>query len=116
MAVDAPTAEWLRSPGLSVVSSGAAAWGDIAATSEIGCCLSDIADAQAEADRQRAFFGAPRAIETLMVPGAMLSLLGRAVTIFADAEGYRAGSIVFVIGVAERDDGMSTLTVIRRLA
>lgn len=110
------TADWLRSAGLTVVATGAAAWGDLAVTSDVLCCLAAAVDAQAEADRQRAFFGASRAIETLLVPGAQLALLGRAVTLLADAEGYRAGANVFVIAVTERDDGMSSLTVIRRLA
>ncbi len=116
MTVAPATADWLRNAGLTAVSTGAAAWGDLAATSDVACGLSNAGDAQAEADRQRAFFGASRAIETLLVPGAQLALLGRAVTLQADAEGYRAGVNVFVIAVAERDDGMSSLTVIRRLA
>lgn len=116
MTVAPSTADWLRSAGLTVVSSGAAAWGDMAVASNIICCLSASADAQMEVDRQRAFFGSPRVVETLLVPGAQLGLLGRATTIRADAEGYRDGTVVFVIAVVEREDGMSSLTVIRRLA
>lgn len=115
MPVDASLADWLRNTGLTAVANGDAAWGSLAESSQINCCLSQAADAQAEVDRQRSFFGGPRAIETLMAPGALIGLLGRAVTLQADAEGYRAGAVVFVIAVAERDDGMSALTVIRRL-
>lgn len=116
MTVGAATADWLRNAGLIAVSAGAGAWGDMAATSNIVCCLSASADAQVEADRQRAFFGAARVVETLLVPGAQIGLLGRSATLRADAEGYRDGAVIFVISVAERDDDMSLLTVIRRLA
>lgn len=118
MSVDATIADWLRSPGLRITATnaGAAAWGDLAVTSEVRTPFEAEADAVAEGARQIAFLGPPRVIETLSVSGRQGALRGKAITITADLEGYRSGAVVFVIGTDEASiPGRTILRVIRRL-
>lgn len=119
MTVDAASAAWLKADGsrLAAANPGAAAWGDVAVTSEIMTPYDSRDDAITEGAAQIAFLGGSRVLERLRVPGQQAPLVGRAVTITADAEGYRTGALVFVLSADElSDDDSTTLRVIRRLA
>lgn len=117
MAVDAPFADWLRSQALVAVDASASAWGALAVDSSITSPLAVKADAEAEAQRQHAFLGPPAVIDVLRVPGRNVDLVGQAVTLTADHEGYRAGAVVFVLSAQEQEGDNSTIVrVIRRLA
>lgn len=117
MAVDAPFADWLRSPALVAVDSAVSAWGVLAIDSSITSPLAIKADAEAEAQRQRTFLGPPAVVDVLRVPGRCVDLVGQAVTLIADHEGYRADAVVFVVSAQEQEGDNSTIVrVIRRLA
>lgn len=119
MSVDPSFAQWLKSASLTATASDAgvlAAWGDIAATSEIMTPLAELADAQDEAARQLAFLGGPLAIDRLQVDGLRADLIGLPLDLTADRAGYEGGLRVFVIGVEEMEGVARTnLTVLRRL-
>ena len=114
--VPASYADWLRNASLIATAAQDDGWGDLALASEVRCCFANEADAQAEADRQHAFFGVARVVETVWVPGDHSALYGQTVSLTADHPGYRDGAIVFVVSVQERADGGTALGVIRRLA
>ena len=117
--VDPVTADWLRSDGLRVVQANAAvaAWGDRAVESVIRTPFDQPADAVAEAARQIQVLGKSRAVELLRVAGQHVELIGKPVTLVADAEGYRGGAVVFVIGAEELPgDDATRLRIVRRLA
>ncbi|HEX7820628.1 MAG TPA: hypothetical protein VF463_08410 [Sphingobium sp.] len=120
MAVDAITAEWLRSTGSIATADDAAvkaAWGDLASVSEITSPLALATDANVEARRQLEFMNVPLAIEKVEVAGDHSSSLGRLLTIVAAGGGYADGIKVFVIAVEPASSARrSILTVLRRLA
>jgi hypothetical protein len=119
VSISSEFADWLQSDGARIVTSnaGAAAWGDLAVDSSIRSPFDEATAANDEGARQIAFFGAPRIIEKIWVPGQMAGIYATCQTITADAEGYRGGAAVFVIGVDEQDQGGgSVLTVVRRLS
>lgn len=116
--VAASLAEWLRGEGLIAQADNAAiaaAWGDLAGEGLVSSPLASRADASAEAERQAAFFAAPLAEETILVAGRQSNLVGKSHPIVCDAEGYREGAAVFIIGAEDQDGGMTLLTVLRRL-
>lgn len=117
MTVAADFADWLKSPTLYASAAGAPGWGDIARQTTVQSCLALAADAATEAARQVAFLGPARVIEQLSVPGHRCAeLIGRAVTLTADAPGYRTGATVFVISAQESEaESRTLLKVIRRL-
>ncbi|KAK0331333.1 hypothetical protein LTR94_029366, partial [Friedmanniomyces endolithicus] len=98
-------------------SSLEAAWGTLAAASELVSALADKADAEAEAARQVNLFGAPMVVEVLQVSGLRVDLTCKAVTLTASRAGYTAGTTVFVLGAKELDQVERTnLTVLRKLS
>lgn len=119
--VDAFFAQWLQAPADFAVRTDSAAterWGSTAVTAERMTGIARRVDAEAEADRQLAFFAAgPFAIEEHQLLGRDWQReIGRVVTIAIDQLGYDAGLDVFVIGADEnRATGLSTVTVIRPL-
>lgn len=115
MSVDPSFADWLRSPALVSVASAASSFGPLAQSSAITSPLAIKADADAEATRQIDFLGAPRVVDKLRIAGRRVDLIGKAVTLTTDHEGYRTGTAVFVIGAEELDDGGTSLSVVRRL-
>lgn len=120
MSVDADFAAWLGSACLNAVASSPAleaAWGTLAATSELISALADKADAEAEAARQVDLFGAPMVVEVLQVPGLRVDLACKPVNLTASRAGYTAGATVFVLGAKELDQVERTnLTVLRKLS
>lgn len=116
--VESSFADWLKSDALKAVTApaGLDSWGDVSAKSNISSCLTGMAEAQAEAERQASFLAGPRVIEKLRVPGRRLDLIGRCVSLIANWPGYETGAVVFVLSVdeIEGDDG-SQIKVIRRL-
>lgn len=119
--IDPGTADWLRSDAARAVVADAgvgAAWGELAVDTSIRCALDGEIDAVAEGARQMAFLSSPRVVEVLVVPGRRADLIGRSVTLTADAPGYRgAGAVVFVVGAAEIEEEDATrLRVVRRAA
>jgi hypothetical protein len=116
--VSSTLAEWLRSAELVELVESApilAAWGDLATDSEASSPLALRADAAAEAARQLAFLGLPLAVETVDVVGERSALVGEAVRIEADVPEYAVAVPVFVIGADEREGGVTTLTVLRKV-
>jgi len=117
MTVTAPFADWLRSSSLVATSAVSSPWGALAIDSSIISAIAATSDAEAEASRQQVFLGVSRVIDILRVPGRRVDLIGQAIALTADHEGYRAGATVFVISAQEQDGDNSTLLkVIRRLA
>jgi len=120
MSVDPEFARWLREGILFAAAEDAAIaglWGGLARETEIRSTLALKPGAEAEAARQVAFLGGVLVIDTHLVSGLRLYLLGRPVAIVGNRLGYEAGPTVFVLGVEEaRDTDQSTLTVLRKLA
>jgi len=120
MAVETDFRAWLQSACLfAEISSNdlATAWGDLAAIGESQSALATKADAETEATRQVALFGAPMVVEVLQVDGLRIDLFAKPVTLTAPRAGYAGGATVFVIGVKEADGVERTnLTVLRKLA
>lgn len=117
--VDALYAQWLKSDALyalSTVTGAQAAWGDKALDSSTLSALANGADAATEAAAQSAFLAGPLAIDNAIIKGQRQDLLGQVITLTGDRLGYGgAGKSVFVISVAENENGTSTLKVLRRM-
>lgn len=118
-AVDPLFAQWLMSAGQWHVAENAglkATWGDVAVTSERMTTIATKAGAEAEAERQLAFMGGPLVIEEHVLVGEWAAFLGRVINLKIAELGYDHGLDVFVIGVQDdRSDGISRVTVVRRL-
>ena len=119
MTVDPGFARWLREGALWTPADNATVLALYAAIAREVTAMSPLAlktGADAEAARQVAFLGGPLVIDTHLVPGARVDLIGQCVTIVADRLDYQAGVAVFVIGAAEADKTDQTvLTVLRKL-
>lgn len=121
MAVDPLFAQWLQSDGDYAVRTDAvtsARWGSTAVTSERLTGIATRAAAEAEADRQLAFFAeGPFAVDVHQLVGTdWAQELGRVVTLIIDQLGYDAGVDVLVIEVqTDRTTGLSAVTVLRPL-
>lgn len=113
--VEATFADWLRSAALVSVASAASPFGTLAQSSAITSALAAKADADAESARQLGFLGGARVVDKLRVADRRVDLIGKALTLTAEHEGYRGGAVVFVIAAEELDDGGTLLSVIRRL-
>lgn len=122
MAVDPLFAQWLQAEADYVVRTDAAVatrWGVTARTVEGISPLALKADAEAQADRELAFWAhGPFADEVHQVLGTdWESARGRVVTLTIDLLGYDAGLDVWVLEVeTNRATGLSQLTVLRPLA
>lgn len=120
MAVDPVFAQYLQAPASFVVRTDAAAvarWGATGLTTERVTPIATEADAQAQADRELAFFGrGPFAVEVHRVTGEWGDAIGRVVTLTIDQLGYDPGLDVWVLEVdADRATGLTQLTVLRPL-
>lgn len=121
MAVDPLFAQWLQADADYLVRADAVAvarWGDTAVTSERITAIATKAAAEAEGDRQLAFFArGPFAIDVHELVGLdWLRERGRVVTMVNEALGYDGGVDVFVLEVeADRATGISAVTVLRPL-
>ncbi|WP_425230196.1 hypothetical protein [Sphingomonas sp.] len=117
-AVDPQFAQWLQGAADYTVRSNAtmaARWGATAKTTERITAIALKTDADAEADRQLAFFArGPFAVDEHQLIGTDWGpSLGRVVTLTAAGLGYDAGLDVFVTGVdVDRATGLTTLTVL----
>lgn len=113
-------ADYLKNAALftAAPNPSGVAWGATRAIeSEIISPLRNKADADAEATRQALFLSGPLVEDVATVKGARRDLMLKTITLKGDQLGYGgAGKPAFVIGFAERDDGMTDLTVIRSLA
>jgi hypothetical protein len=120
-AVDPVFAQYLQAEAefLTRVDAAAVArWGATALTSERVTAVATKAAAQAQADRELAFFArGPFALDGHQVPGVdWLPSRGRVVNLTIDQLGYDSGVDVFVLEVeTDRSIGMSTITVLRPL-
>lgn len=120
-AVDPLFAQWLQSDADQVVRTDAAVatrWSASAATTERLTGIATRAAAEAEGDRELAFFArGPFAVDVHQVVGTDWGAeLGRVVTIAIDQLSYDAGVDVFMLEVeADRATGMSAITVLRPL-
>ena len=120
-AVDPLFAQWLQAEADWAVRADAPTvqrWGDSAVTTSRATGLATLAGAQAQADRDLAFFSrGPFAIDMHQLAGTDWQReLGRVVTLTIDQLGYDAGVDVFVLEVeASRQTGLSSVTVIRPL-
>ena len=117
--VDPVFAQWLQDEGLWTVETNAAAvtqWGESAITGSRMSALALLADADAEAVRQRTFLAGPIVEEVHQLKGEWRGYIGSVITLTIDRLGYTAGKDVFVTG-AEDDlsTGLSAVTVLRRL-
>lgn len=119
--VDPTFAQWLQDQASFVLREDAAAkarWGNGALTAEVVTAIATQAAAEAEGDRQLAFFArGPFAIDLHDVVGTDWgSELGRVVTLTINELGYDNGVDVFVIGIEpDRSTGITTLTTLRPL-
>jgi hypothetical protein len=116
--VDPLFAQWLQGEADWVTRSHAglsACWGEDAGRSERVTGIATRAAAEAEADRQLAFFArGPFAEDVHQLPGVDWSeQLGRVVRLHADQFGYANGADVFVIATeVNRATGISQVTVL----
>ncbi|PZU10918.1 hypothetical protein [Sphingomonas sp.] len=121
MAVDPLFAQWLQADGdyaLRETAGASALWGASGLTTERLTGIATEAAAQAEGDRQLAFFErGPFAIDVHDVIGTdWQEQLGTVITLTVKQLGYDAGQDVFLIGVdADRSTGITALTVLRPL-
>lgn len=119
--VDPLYAQWLQSETLWATrqsAAGVARWGDGAIKSERQTGIATRADAEAEADRQLAFFArGPFAVDEHSLLGTDWgAFIGRIVTLDGDRLGYDAGVDVFVLEVeVDRAAGMSKVAVLAPL-
>lgn len=116
--VDSAFTAWLKAPALYASGTNGslpAGLNDAARDQEIISSIYNLAGANAELARQVAFLAGPLARDVAIVRGAHVNLIGRAINLTCDLLGYEVGPLVFVIGVDERDDGLSEITVLRRL-
>lgn len=120
-AVDPLFAQWLQREADYVVVSDAAAvarWAATARTTERVTGIATAAAAQAQANRELAFWSrGPFAIDVHQLVGAdWAGELGRVVTLSIDQLGYDTGIDVFVFEVeADRQTNISSVTVLRPL-
>jgi hypothetical protein len=120
-AVDPLFAQWLQGPADFAVRTDPVSvgrWGSTALSVERISGIATRAAAEAEADRQLAFFArGPFAIDVHQLVGTdWIGSLGRIVTLKCDYLGYEAGLDVMVIGVdADRSTAISSVTVVRPL-
>lgn len=118
-AVDPLFAQWLMGPGQWELAEEAvlkARWGADAQTTERMTGLAQLADANAEALRQLAFFGGPLAKDVHLLVGEWNGFRGRVITLTVTQLGYDGGADVFVLGAEDdRATGVSRVTVLRRL-
>lgn len=121
MPVDPVLAQWLQTDADWAVRSSAAQqarWGATARTPETLTGIATRAAAEAEAERQLAFWSrGPFAVDLHELPGTdWADTLGRVVMLTSPELGYDAGAEVFVIGVeTDRATGLSVLTVLKPL-
>jgi DNA-binding transcriptional regulator LsrR (DeoR family) len=119
MSVDAAVVRWLKEGAIYELASDASTvtkYGAVARETSVMSPLALTAGAAAEAARQVAFLSGPLVVDTHLVKGLRSDLIGQPVTITTARLGYDAGLVVFVIGVAERDETDQTvLTVLRKL-
>jgi hypothetical protein len=116
--VSSAFAQWLRDPALYVSAShGTLPAGHSAAAveQEIISPLAERAAANSELTRQMAFVGGPLVIDRHVVKGQQQALVGRPVNIRGDQLGYDGTLAVFVLEAEELDEGLTALTVLRRL-
>jgi len=115
-AIDPGYAAWLKAEAVTLTgaTADAARWGGRGVTAGAPIApFATPAGGAAELARRQAFFGQPLVRDRLVVPGERRDLIGRCVRTGGAAG---RGDLVFVIGVAERDDATTVLTVLRRLA
>lgn len=121
MSVDPVFAQWLQGDAdyaLRTDAATAARWGATALTTERRTGLATRAGAEAQGDRELAFFArGPFAVDEHQLAGTdWIDMLGRVIVLTGDQLGYAAGVEVFVIGVeASRATGLSQVTVLRPL-
>ena len=121
MPVDPVFAQWLQAEADWTVRSSAAQqarWGATARTVETRTGIATRAAAEAEADRQLAFWArGPFVIDVHEITGTdWAEAIGRVVTLTNPELGYAAGIDVFLLGVeVDRSTGISALTVLRPL-
>jgi len=117
--VDPLYAQWLQSASLTAVADDAvllARWGKTAQVLDRKSTLALRADAQAEATRHLAFFGAPLVQDEHQLVGQFAPYLAQVIRITCPKLGYDTGADVFVIGAEDnRATGLSKVTVLRRL-
>ena len=117
MSVASDYAAYLKAPALyaTATAPAAATWpGGVSLRRDSS--MATVAGGQAEASRQAAFYGGNTVRDVAVVPGRKAYLLGKAIVGRVARLGYDAGVPVFVIGVEERADGTTALTVLRKLA
>ena len=113
MAVDSAFALYLQSAERIYVAVDApltARWGGLARTYEASSCLSNEADAIAEAGRQIAFMGGPLTEDLVTVAGVLdvAAYRGRCITV--------AGIVLFVLGGdCDQATAITHFNVLRRL-
>lgn len=116
--VDPLVAQWLQAKcdhAVRTLAAASARWGSSAVTSERVTGIATRTAAEAEADRQLAFFArGPFAIDVHQLVGTdWAAELGRVIRISTDQLGYDAGVDVFVLGAeVDRGTGLSTVTVL----
>lgn len=121
MAVDPLFAQWLQAEADWALRSSAtqqARWGASARTLETRTGIATRAAAEAEGDRQLAFWSkGPFAIDVHQVAGTDWSEeIGRVVRLTIGQLGYDAGVDVFLIGIEpDRATGTTALTALRPL-
>ncbi|MBA2717740.1 MAG: hypothetical protein H0U52_00665 [Chloroflexi bacterium] len=116
-AIDSGLADWLKSASLNTsVAADGVEWGDRAVTIEQQSPIDLKAEAQVEAARIVAFMSGPLVKDRVTVKGRRRDLLHRVITATGNRVGYTlAGVVAFVIGVAENENGTTSLTVLRKL-
>jgi hypothetical protein len=120
MSVDLEQAAWLKSPALyALATPTGVAWGAARANDvEFTSPIDSRANALTEAGRTAALLGGPNVKDRVIVKGRRRDLLFKCVTVLFGRLGYVTSGTprkVFVIGVAENENGTSSLTVIRSL-
>lgn len=115
--IDQGYAAELKAANLTVAlaTPDAARWAAQGVSASALSPFADPAGAAAEAARRAAFLAGPLVRDRAVVQGEQRALIGRCIRLAGTDLGYSAGELVFVVGVAEQDNGTTVLTVLRRL-
>lgn len=116
--VDSGLAAWLKGDALfTTATPGGVAWADRGVAVDRMLPVDLRAEAVAEATRIGVFMGSPHVKDVVEVLGRRRDLLGKVVTLTGDRLGYTSNGVpAFVCGVAENDNGTTTLQVLRKLS
>lgn len=109
-------AAWLKGETLTVTAIGDMARWPLGAKAGGVTAFATKPGAMAEAARRLALTGTPYVRDIAVLPGLRRDLIGRCVMLVSDNLDYvPGGNRVFIVAVAEQENGTTIATVLRKL-